>query len=192
MKKTAMKLRSQAGLTLSEMLVTLLLLVLVLSGVATGLKASFDAYQDSVRLSDALMLSSTLSEAIMDEFRYAGDVETETVSEGGGTRENVVSYTSLSFGERQIMTVRKEASGDPGGYLVIAPKGTTESELASRGKLLVGTGAYARHLRVKDLTLTYEPGTATDNPLITVSYTVCSTMGTLDHTVEFSVYPQNM
>ena len=44
-----MKLRSQAGLTLSEMLVTLLLLVLVLAGVATGLKASFDAYQDSVR-----------------------------------------------------------------------------------------------------------------------------------------------
>lgn len=192
MKHAVTKLRSRAGLTLSEMLVTLLLLVLVLAGVATGLKAAFDSYRDSARLSDALMLSSTLSEAIMDEFRFAGDVETETVGVGGDARENVVGYTSLAFGERQSMTVMKKDDSEPGGYLVVAPKGTTEAELASKGKLLVGTGAYARHLRVKDLTLTYVPGSATDNPLIKVSYTICSTMGTLDHKVEFSVCPQNM
>lgn len=81
------KLRSRQGMTLTEVLVALLILSLVTVGVAAGVGASVRVYRQATEASDAQMLVSTLSAALMDELRYARDIQ----SDG--------RFTSDTFGE---------------------------------------------------------------------------------------------
>ena len=81
------KLRSRRGMTLTEVLVALLILSLVTVGVAAGVGASVRVYRQATEASDAHMLASTLSTALMDELRYARDIQADG------------SFTSDTFGE---------------------------------------------------------------------------------------------
>ena len=110
------KLRERRGITLSEMLVALAILGLVCLAVAGGLSASLGIYRDSVALSDAQTLASTLTQALMDDLRFARDFQTDA---GGG-----LSYTSPSYGEG-------------------ATVGQSEGHITIHGYELVGSGAYA-------------------------------------------------
>ena len=74
-------------MTLTEVLVALLLLSLVTVGIATGVGASLRVYRQATEASDAQMLVSTLSTALMDELRYARDIQADG------------SFTSDTFGE---------------------------------------------------------------------------------------------
>ena len=87
------KLRSRRGMTLSEVLVALLILSLVTVGVATGVSASLRVYRQATESSDAQMLASTLSTALMDELRYARDIQADG------------SFTSDTFGEGSLVGV---------------------------------------------------------------------------------------
>lgn len=87
MKAICAKLRSRQGMTLTEVLVALLILSLVTVGVAAGVGASVRVYRQATEASDAQMLVSTLSAALMDELRYARDIQ----SDG--------RFTSDTFGE---------------------------------------------------------------------------------------------
>ena len=89
------KLRSRRGLTLTELLVAMLILSLVTVGVATGISASLRVYRQATETSDAQMLTSTLSTALMDELRYARDVS--------GTDDP--TFTSGTFGENVSVEV---------------------------------------------------------------------------------------
>ena len=75
MKALRAKLSSRRGVTLTEMLVAVAVLGLVTLAVAVGISSSLRVYNRSVALSDAQTLSSTLSQALMDELRYARDIE---------------------------------------------------------------------------------------------------------------------
>ena len=75
MKQVQKKLRSRRAMTLTEVLVAVIILSFVTLGVAAGVNASLRVYRQSVAVSDAQTLSSTLSIAMMDELRYARDVE---------------------------------------------------------------------------------------------------------------------
>lgn len=81
------KLRARRGMTLSEVLVALLILSLVTVGMASGIGASLRVYRQATEASDAQMLASTLSIALMDELRYARDIQADG------------SFTSDTFGE---------------------------------------------------------------------------------------------
>lgn len=87
MKAICAKLRSRQGMTLTEVLVALLILSLVTVGVAAGVGASVRVYRQAAEASDAQMLASTLSAALMDELRYARDIQADG------------SFTSDTFGE---------------------------------------------------------------------------------------------
>lgn len=87
MKAICAKLRSRQGMTLTEVLVALLILSLVTVGVAAGVGASVRVYRQATEASDAHMLASTLSTALMDELRYARDIQADG------------SFTSDTFGE---------------------------------------------------------------------------------------------
>ena len=93
MKAICAKLRSRRGMTLTEVLVALLILSLVTVGVAAGVGASVRVYRQATEASDAHMLASTLSTALMDELRYARDIQADG------------SFTSDTFGEGSSVEV---------------------------------------------------------------------------------------
>lgn len=134
MKRSMKKLRSRRGVSLTEVLAAVLILSLVTLGVAVGVNSAMSAYRRSVTLSDAQTLSSTLATALMDELRFARNVDA-----GAGT------FTSSSFGEGA--SVGTDAAGQPGHVTV-------------GGQLLVGKGAYAGHLKATADVL-YDPGSGT-------------------------------
>lgn len=131
MTQTMKKLRARGGMSLSELLVAILILSLVSLGVAVGVSSAMRVYQQSVELSDAQTLSSTLATAIMDELRFARDVS---------VTDNNPSFTSATFGEGVSFDV------DDNGYVTVG------------GQRLVGTGAYAGYLQAEKPDITYQNG----------------------------------
>ena len=109
------KLRSSRGVTLTEMLVTVIIIGLMTAGVATGISASLNVYHESTQLSDAQTLSATLAQVVMDELRYATNVS--------GSDE-APTYDSMNYGEDAV----------------IAPN--ADGRLAVNGIELIGSGAY--------------------------------------------------
>ena len=77
MRRMRKKLRSTRGLTLTEVLATALILALVAAAIGVGVNTALRVYRESVTLSDAQTLSSTLSQALMDELRYARDIQAD-------------------------------------------------------------------------------------------------------------------
>ena len=157
MKQAKNKLRSRRGVSLTEMLTAVLVLSLVTLVVAAGVNSATSVYRRSVALSDAQTLSSTLSIALMDELRYARDVETN------GT---AVTFTSNTFGEG--VSVGTDADGQP-GHLTVG------------GQLLVGTGAYALNFRA-DPAVSYD-----DSGTFHVTLSIYDQEETAVRTVDFSV-----
>lgn len=109
------KLRSRKGLTLTEMLVTTIIIGLMTAGVAAGIRASLNVYRESTQLSDAQTLSATLAQAVMDELRYATNVS------GSG---DAPTYNSMNYGDEAAI------------------EQDTNGHLAVNGIELVGSGAY--------------------------------------------------
>lgn len=122
------KLRSRRGMTLTEVLVALLILSLVTVGVAAGVSASLRVYRQATESSDAQMLVSTLSTALMDELRYARDIS--------GT--DTPTFTSDTFGESSLV-------------------GVADGRITVGGQKLLSDAAYAG-LRVKTVEVTYADG----------------------------------
>lgn len=92
------KLRSKDGFTLTEMLVTIVILALVGTAVAVGVSAAMRTYQDVTLKAEASMLCGTLSIEIADELRFAQNCEMD------GASGNLV-YDSSRFGEKAELTV---------------------------------------------------------------------------------------
>lgn len=87
------KLRNQNGLTLTEMLCTVIIVLLFSSLVAVGANAAVRSFRISMADSQAQELCSTLTTAISDKLRYC-TVETNAVFIQGvgyveGTAENI-------------------------------------------------------------------------------------------------------
>lgn len=82
------KLKNTAGLTLVELMVTLLLLSLFSSACLVGINAAFASRRDHIRIGDADILKATLTEAISQELRMC----TEVVSDG----DSITYYGGLT------------------------------------------------------------------------------------------------
>ena len=94
------KLRNQKGLTLTEMLCTVIIVLLFSSLVAVGANAAVRSFRISMADSQAQELCSTLTTAISDKLRYC-TVETDAVFIQGvgyvkGTAENIFTVNSDS------------------------------------------------------------------------------------------------
>ena len=87
------KLSSQGGYTILESLAALAIVAILMTAVGAGVSASVTVYRQSTALSEATVLSSTLSETIADELRFAADV---TVVGGGDN--HVSTFTSARYG----------------------------------------------------------------------------------------------
>ena len=82
MNKVAKKLKQNNGFTLSELLIATLILLLVSGMLVTCIHLGLKQLYKQTQESEAQILCTTLSTAIQDELSYAGNVETETTSDG--------------------------------------------------------------------------------------------------------------
>lgn len=132
------KLRNQTGLTLMEMLCAVIVLLLVTSLLALGVRFAVKSYQTSMAESQAQTLCATLNTAIADKLRYCGNV-----NESGGT----------IF----IQDIGAVSDNGKGEFFHTNDAGEIVLDDAGQKKLL-GSKAYPRGLRVDDLHVTYAEG----------------------------------
>lgn len=121
------KLRNQNGLTLTEMLCTVIIVLLFSSLVAVGANAAVRSFRISMADSQAQELCSTLTTAISDKLRYC-TVETNAVFIQG------VGYVEA--------TADKIFTADSG-------------QVYLGGKKFLGAYAYPEGLKVKDFSVEY-------------------------------------
>ena len=124
------KLRNQNGLTLTEMLCTVIIVLLFSSLVAVGANAAVRSFRISMADSQAQELCSTLTTAISDKLRYC-TVETDAVFIQG------VGYVYRPANE--IFTVKSDS-----GQVYLG-----------ENKLL-GVYAYPEGLKVQEFSVTYK------------------------------------
>lgn len=101
------KLRARRGVCLTELLAATLVLALVALAAAVGVSSALQAYRQSVMASEAQMLSSTLSIALMDELRYGRDFQYD------GTGQ-LTAYTSGTFGGNTTLSTLDGTEKDTG------------------------------------------------------------------------------
>jgi len=134
------KTNRNAGFTLIEMTVAVVVIVLVSAAMSSGLAVATRTYRESVFQSDSAVLCDTLNTALSDVLRFAIYTQTQ---EGGAVLFANDQYNILSPGH----IANKE------GCLYIDTGGGGGEQL-----LLVNSGAYVG-LQVTGFTLTYESGT---------------------------------
>ena len=124
------KLRNQNGLTLTEMLCTVIIVLLFSSLVAVGANAAVRSFRISMADSQAQELCSTLTTAISDKLRYC------TVE-----ADNTVFIQGVGYVEGQAEDIFKVDLVSGQVYL--------------GGKKFLGTYAYPEGLKVKDFSVEY-------------------------------------
>lgn len=131
------KLSSESGLTLVEMLATVVVLILLGLLLNTGLQMAMSTYRAIVAQSEVELLLSTAVDALTDELRYA-----RNVTDGAGG----VTYDSDSYGNGVRLDV------DPTDGQIKAYQGT-----AVDGKRVLSTGAYGLNgaYRVENMKISY-------------------------------------
>ena len=102
------KLKSRAGLTLTELLVTVLLLTLFSSASLIGITTALRARQDHIKMNDADILASLVQNIITDELRlseYAENYENSSAGISG------LRYKSNSSDPYEYATIYLDSDG---------------------------------------------------------------------------------
>lgn len=84
-------LKDKRGLSLTELLASIVVMLLVAAIMVVGVRLGTKAYVKSVSMSEAQILCSTLSTIVSDELRYAGTITVD----GDGT----VRFFSSNYGK---------------------------------------------------------------------------------------------
>jgi len=94
------KLNSNAGMSLAETLISMIILLLVSSGLVATIMIASDQYKEANRYSEAKILISSLSNVIVDDLTNAEDVKTHI------NNDVIVmdSYTSRRFYNKTMLT----------------------------------------------------------------------------------------
>lgn len=104
------KLKKASGFTLAETLMTVLILLMVSTVVATGIPAAVNAYAKAVDAANAHALLSTTINALRDEFSTAWDMKCPEKTEG--VKNKIVSYYSSDTGARTKLYIGKAKDTD--------------------------------------------------------------------------------
>ena len=124
------KLRNQNGLTLTEMLCTVIIVLLFSSLVAVGANAAVRSFRISMADSQAQELCSTLTTAISDKLRYC------TVE-----ADNTVFIQGVGY-----------VKDPPDKIFTLNPD---SGQVYLGGNKFLGTYAYPEGLKVKEFSVTY-------------------------------------
>ena len=135
------KLRSNRGFTLVEMISTLAIVVLITMLVAVGVSLATRTYSQSVELSEAKVLHSTLSSVISNELAQTSTIKPDpkTPVDGG---YKLGKFFSRNYGVEDDLCSFRVISSDGKDYGEIAlGSSTTQNRLLSSGAYTNGTGA---------------------------------------------------
>lgn len=94
-----MKNKKTAGLTLTEMLCCVVIMLLVSIGMVNGVSLAVRNYQSSLMASESQVLCSTLTSVVSDELRYAGPVDWD---------KDPISFYSRSYGRPCVFAQNEE------------------------------------------------------------------------------------
>lgn len=111
------KLKSRAGLTLTELLVTLLIMSLFSTACLIGITTAFRARQDNIKANDADILASMVTQLITDELRLS---EFESAPASGSEitfMSTAYNSVTLKFGDYKV-TKDGEEKTYPGRLLM--------------------------------------------------------------------------
>lgn len=142
------KLHSKAGMTLMEMMVSLLIMVLLVLAMGTGMNAGVRVYNDANFESNSASLAANINTALTDMLRYAQDIHEPETAEGATPVSSFV-FTNLEYGLRDAYL-----SASDGVVKIISEKSGFQT------KALVNSGSYNK-LVIKDFSVTYYPEDAT-------------------------------
>ena len=137
------KLNSTLGMSLGEILVVVLILSLLTASLTTVMSLAVEQYNESMRASEANVLSSTLRSVISNELAYTTEIHTDASG-------NVNSFQSQNYTTESSLSTFIVSSADSGGFgkLLI---GTDSSNMK-----LLGDGSYPRNLGAKIDSFTYD------------------------------------
>ena len=158
MQKLRTRLKNSSGFTLSELLITLLILLMVTVVMAAGIPSALRALYKVEDSSNAQVLLSMAVTRLRDELSTASDVKVDG--------ETTITYTTES-GSRSKLTV--ETAGDDLGinlqeYIDVITEGTQYKHL------LVSNAAANKNLYVTYSEAEYENGLVTISGLKAVKY----------------------
>lgn len=86
-----MKNRAKAGLTLVELLCTIVIMLLVSVGMVEGVNLAVKNYKKSLLSSESQVLCSTLTNLVSDELRYSGAVYWD---------QSPIAFFSRTYGDK--------------------------------------------------------------------------------------------
>lgn len=148
------KIKSEAGVTVVEMLAAALILVLLSAMVGTGMSMAMHAYDKVVAQSEVELLLSSAVDALADELRYAWNVDTSTSTPSPAwspdyTNVTEFTYSSDSFGDGIRLCVR--------GGKIVAKKGQStddDHQVLSNDFGAYGGNASYKEYEVKTMKIT--------------------------------------
>ena len=136
-KLISVKLKDRRGISLAELLVTIIFCLMTFALVCTAMQAASRSLKKSTMQSESELLCSTLTISIEDVLRYAGSGSVENAS---GQESGIIVDGSTSI-------------GDPSGIRFFS---------RSRG---VGNGAYLQNSNDGHIILKYQPEGGSGNEL---------------------------
>ena len=154
------KLRSRGGMTLTELLCAVVIVLLISGLLAVGVRFSVRAYQRSMAASQAQVLSSTLTAAISDKLRYCGSVSPD--------------------GDQIFIRDMGSVEGDEKGEVF---RVSADGELLLGENKLLGSRAYPQGLQVEDFHMEYD----STGGIFRVSFRIADSGGTELAAAEFEV-----
>lgn len=162
------KLKNKAGMTLVEMLASLLILVFLVVGMGPSMDTATRIYGEATFESDSAMLARIVNNAMGDVLRYSRQIR---------DGENLVDYAGIPLpGDVTfVFTSYDYRIQDAYFSLPVDAEGRSQGVVQMRnlrnGSIvdLVNTGAYP-DLQLKDLSVVYD-----GDGLFTITYTIVST-----------------
>ena len=192
------KLKSKSGMTLTELISGIIVLLLVAGILTVGVRLGAKAYVESVSASEAQVLCATLTELVTDELRYAGstavddDGTVKIFSQRFGGSDNTSESAVLAFAtddHGHIYLQDTTASGTTTTTGTAASGTGTDTSTAEQEpeNLILSTAAYPYNLHAYVETLTYDK----DTRIFAVTLNVQGSSGNTLATTSFEVRKVN-
>lgn len=142
------KLKDTGGLTMVEMLCTVVILILLILMMNTGMHMAVRNYYYLTSESETELLLSSLTDTLADKLRYAVVTKTKTAAADGTL---TVTYELFLGGEKIVLTEADILSGASLDALVGLDDGMVvikDTSGAAGGKKLLPAAAYGKYNRV--------------------------------------------
>ena len=169
------KLKDNKGLTLTELLCAIIVMLLVTAVMVVGIRLGTQAYVKSVSMSEAQQLCSTITTLVNDELRFARQISV------ANDEANTVSIFSKNFG-KDSGTLRSYGQNEDG-------------QVVLGGTKILSSTSYPHNLKAK-VNLSYAKPVDTSsrgfaNGVFTATVEIYRTEGAVLATTTFQVQPLN-